>query len=151
MPSKKPRYFIVLGKFYYTDNIKRNFDNSQANYKEIFPIDGKLFEPRDQTTNEEVAKANENYHSGGTGGWAKWAWIGIKDKSSQGIYEYLNDNGPLTTSQWALGEPSNDNKYCVVICNSNGDWCDQECSLARYHVCESAYYANQIESLKFTK
>ena len=35
MPSKKPRYFIVLGKFYYTDNIKRNFDNSQAHCNQL--------------------------------------------------------------------------------------------------------------------
>ena len=47
----------MLGKCYFTDTIGRNFDDSQEICKEMFPLGGQLFEPRDQTTNEEVAKA----------------------------------------------------------------------------------------------
>ena len=50
-------YFGVLGKCYFTDTIGRNFDDSQELCREMFPLGGQLFEPRDQTTNEEVAKA----------------------------------------------------------------------------------------------
>ena len=54
----------------------------------------------------------------------------------------------MTISQWSSGEPSNDNEHCLVICKSNGTWCDQQCSLSRHHICESsAYYENQIEAL----
>ena len=62
-PIEKSGYFEVLGKCLFTDNITRNFDDSQAHCKEIFPLDGKLFEPRDQTTNEEVGKEIREYYS----------------------------------------------------------------------------------------
>ena len=60
-PIEKSGYFEVLGKCLFTDTIKRNFDDSQAHCKEIFPVDGRLFEPRDQSTNEEVGRINKDY------------------------------------------------------------------------------------------
>merc|ERR1711971_1255116 len=109
-----PNYFEVLGKCYFTDTIRRSFDESQAHCKEVFPLGGRLFEPRDETTYKEVLK--DRYKS--------YLWIGITDRSSQGIYQYLSDNGQLTVSQWLSGQPGSDSEHCVVICKSHGDWCD---------------------------
>ena len=132
-PIEKPGYFEVLGKCYFTDSSQRNFDKSQAHCKEIFPLGGRNFEPRDQTTNKEVAKAykeltNNNY-----------AWIGITDRSSQGNYQYESDNGELTVSQWKSGEPNSDRERCGILCNSSGDWCDYRCSFTSRHICERTY------------
>ena len=77
----------MLGKCYFTDKIKRNFDDSQAHCKEVFPLGGKLFEPRDETTNKEVLKAFERYH-----GDFSDTWLGITDRISQGSYKYESDH-----------------------------------------------------------
>ena len=88
---EKPGYFKVLGKCYFADKISRNFDNSQAHCKEVFPLGGQLFEPRDLKINEEVGKAQTKYHGSG-------AWIGITDRINQGSYKYASDSGSLTIS-----------------------------------------------------
>ena len=128
-PLEISGYFEMRGKCYFTDTITRNFDNSQAHCKEVFPLGGQLFEPRDDTTNKEVMK---NRYKGAT-------WIGITDRSSQGIYRYESDNGQLTVSQWYSGEPNGADQHCVVIINSNGDWYDTECSGSLYSLCERTY------------
>ena len=141
-PIEKPGYFEVLGKCYYSDKIERNFDDSQANCKEIFPLGGKLFEPRDETTTAEVGKAYRKFNGN------RQTWIGITDRSSQGIYQYETDNGNLTVSQWATSNPnrpSDDNHHCVALCNSSSDkWCDTSCSNNLYPLCEG----NENENLK---
>ena len=129
-PIEISGYFEVLGKCYFTDKIKRNFDNSQAHCKEIFPLGGRLFEPRDETTNEEVVKAKKGYFVGGR------VWFGITDRTSQGSYRYLSDDGQLTISKWHSGQPSEDYERCVIMCSSSGEWCDYPCSSIGYHFCE---------------
>ena len=135
-PLEKSEYFEVLGKCYYSDNITRNFDDSQVHCKEIFPLNGRLFEPRAQNTNKEVVKAFIK-HQGDT----LSPWIGITDRSSQGSYRYDSDNGYLTASQWDSNgnQPNDDTHHCVRMCNSSGDWCDVSCSSSRRHVCERTY------------
>ena len=136
-PIENSGYFEVLGKCYFTDKISRNFDDSQAHCKEIFPIGGRLFEPRDETTNKKVVKAKKKYHGGSYRG--STTWIGITDRRSQGNYRYLSDNGQLTvSSKWLPGlQPNCDSECeCVDICRSNGYWCDRRCSTLNYHLCE---------------
>ena len=128
-PLKKPGYFGVLGKCYFIDNMARNFDDSQAHCKQVFPNGGRLFEPRDETTNKEVIKNRYNV----------FRWIGITDRISQGNYRYESDNGQLTVSQWWQGQPNDDNHHCVYFCGSNGNWCDQDCSASEYSLCERTY------------
>ena len=127
-PIEKPEYFEVRGKCFYTDNTTRNFDDSQAHCKEIFPHGGRLYEPRDKSTNKEVAQASHRA--------SNWVWIGITDRSSQGSYQYSSDDGTLTISQWAADRPSNDNEDCGVFCTKGGSWCDAPCSDEKYYVCE---------------
>ena len=129
-PLEKSGYFEVFGKCYFTDTIKRSVDDSQAHCKEIFPLGGQLFEPRDEATNREVIK---NRYKGST-------WIGITDRSSRGSYRYESDNGPLTVSQWSSSEPNGDNERCVGFCsNSRPTWCDYPCNWAFLALCERTY------------
>ena len=129
---EKSGYFEILGKCYFTDEVHRNFDGSQAHCKEIFSLGGRLFEPRNETTNVEVVG---KMWAGTT--WAKYPWIGITDRSSRGNYKYESDNGHLTvSSRWRAGEPSDENQHCVEFCNSRGDWCDGSCSWRKYCFCE---------------
>ena len=125
----------MLGKCYFTDKIKRNFDDSQAHCKEVFPLGGKLFEPRDETTNKEVLKAYKRYH-----GEFSNTWLGITDRISQGSYKYESDNGQLTISKWSEGQPNYDSERCVISLNSSGAWNDYPCSGYNFlHICESTY------------
>ena len=133
-PLEKSGYFEVLGKCYFTDTIKRNFDDSQAHCKEIFPLGGRLFEPRNLTTNKKVRENRLEDFS-----LYSHAFIGITDRISQGSYRYESDNGQLTVSQWNGVEPNNDNEHCVTICSSSGDWCDDPCSSPFLHICERTY------------
>ena len=134
-PIEKSEYFEVFGKCYFTDKIKRNFDDSQAHCKKIFPLGGRLFEPRDEATNEEVVKVESKIHG------SNLAWIGIIDRISQGSHRYSSDNGQLTLSQWGSGEPGGGTERCVRTCShhSSGNWCDYECSGQWYHLCERTY------------
>ena len=138
-PIEQPEYFEVRGKCFYTDNTTRNFDDSQAHCKEIFPHGGRLFEPRDVST-KEIVKAYKRYH-----GSVRSAWIGITDRSSQDSYQYASDNGQLTIFQWARNQPNcKSSCKCLSFCRNNGDWCDMPCSFAgnsagNYHVCERTY------------
>ena len=132
-PLEKSAYFEVLGKCYYSDNIKRNIFDSEKHCKTIFPFRGRLFEPKDQTTNKEVAKAQKKIHGSND------AWIGITDRRSHGTYQYASNNEPLSISKWLSGGPNNENDHCVEFCNQSGDWCDLYCSALRYHICERTY------------
>ena len=127
-----PVKFEVLGKHFYTDKITRNFDDAQAFCKKIFPLGGRLYEPRDETTNEEIIK--NRY---------KPSWIGITDRISQGSYLYESDNGQLTISPpWHPGQPNRGNQRCVRFCESSkwqGKWCDQSCFSLRHSICERTY------------
>ena len=134
-PIEKTGYFEVLGKCYFTDTIKRNFDHSQAHCEEIFPFGGRLYEPRDLATNAEVGKAHQKYHGNRSD-----AWIGITDRISQGTYQYASDNGHLTISRWFSGEPNNDGARCVVYgYGSTGVWFDDYCSAQEFYFCERTY------------
>jgi len=133
-PTNDPNYFEVHGKCYFTDKIARTFDGSQAHCKKVFPFGGRLFEPKDLSTNEEVQKAGIRIY-GDTG-----AWIGITDIISQGSYKYASDNGNLTISPWSTSlynEPDNDNHRCVNIYQSK--WYDASCSFTKYSLCERTY------------
>ena len=123
---EKPGFFLALGKCYFTDTIKRNYDDSQAHCNEIFPHGGQLFEPRDETTNKEVLK--NRLQCCGT-------WIGITDRYSHGSYRYESNNGHLTLSLWIPNEPS-PNEHCVIICNTSGEWNSVPCSMAFWQICE---------------
>jgi len=133
-PIEKSGYFEVHGKCYFTDNILRNFDDSQVHCKDIFPLGGRLFEPREQITYEEVRKFKKWYH-----GSSSISWIGITDRISQGDYRYSSDNGHLTMSDWRSGEPNNNNERCVIMYKSTDDWHDYPCSSQAYHFCERTY------------
>ena len=133
-PIEKSGYFEVHGKCYFTDSTLRNFDDSQAHCKEIFPLGGRLYEPREQTAYEEVRKFKKRYH-----GHTSIAWIGITDRISHGEYRYASDNGHLTISQWCSGEPNGSNEHCVIMYKSTDDWHDFSCSGQLYHFCERTY------------
>ena len=83
----------------------------------------------------EVGKVQLGYHGANN----RWAWLGITDRSSQGSYRYESDNGDLTTSRWHPGEPNSEDEHCVHLCASAGNWCNRDCSVKVYTLCERTY------------
>ena len=82
----------------------KNYDDAISRCKKLA---GKVFEPKDDSTNEAVLN------------WAKEkgmeeTWIGIDDKTNDGTHVYSSDNEPVGFTNWDENEPK------VVIPSGSG-------------------------------
>ena len=91
---KGPNNIYLNGACYYVETTKLGFSEAIANCQETLP-NGRLFEPRDETTHNHVLAAALEISS-------QTFWIGITDTLSEGQFQYLS-GGNLTFSNWYPG------------------------------------------------
>ena len=85
--------FYLNGTCYYVETTELVIDEAIANCQETH--NGRLFEPRDETTHTSVVAAALEISS-------QIYWLGINDTLSEGQFQYLS-GGNLTFSNWNLG------------------------------------------------
>ena len=86
--------FYLNGNCYYVETTQLSIDEAIANCQETLH-NGRLFEPRDETTHNSVLAAALGISS-------QTYWIGINDTLSEGQFQYLS-GGNLTFSNWDAG------------------------------------------------
>ena len=92
-----PNNVYLKGTCYYVEKKLLSIGEAIANCQETLP-NGRLFEPRDETTqNSVLAAALEIWPSP-----SRPYWIGINDTLSEGHFQYLS-GGNLTFSNWYPG------------------------------------------------
>ena len=91
---KGPNNVYLLGTCYYIEKTLLGIGEAIANCQET-PNNGRLFEPRDETTHNSVLAA-------ALGISLQTYWLGINDTLSEGQFQYLS-GGNLTFSNWSPG------------------------------------------------
>ena len=96
---------------------------------------GKLFEPRDKSTNDQVIEFAKEMILPST----SKMHIGINDIATEGTWQYAT-GGDLVYTNWGNGEPNNgDCPTCheAEDCGETGTfWNDVPCSKERSFICE---------------
>ena len=123
------RYFKINGKCYFTDNHLRTYDSSQQFCKRI---GGKLFEPRNKVSFDDIRKAELEI----AGVTSRGTWIGITDMFDHGNYRYASNNKTLQFTNWHQSDqPDNPRHHCVTVISSY--FFDDRCSTNYHLICES--------------
>ena len=91
---KGPNNIYLNGSCYYVEKTLLGVSEAIANCQETLR-NGRLFEPRDETTHNSVLAAALGISS-------QTYWIGINDTLSEGQFQYLS-GGNLTFSNWNPG------------------------------------------------
>ena len=91
---KGPNNIYLNGACYYVETTKLGFSEAIANCQETLH-NGRLFEPRDETTHNSV-------HAAAVAISSQDYWLGINDTLSEGKFQYLS-GGDLTFSNWNTG------------------------------------------------
>ena len=89
-----PNNVYLNGTCYYVETTLLGLDEAIANCQETL-YNGRLFEPRDETTHNLVVAAAQAIAS-------QTYWLGINDTLSEGQFQYLS-GGNLTFSNWSPG------------------------------------------------
>ena len=89
-----PNNVYLNGTCYYVEKTLLSIGEAIANCQETLH-NGRLFEPRDETTHNSVLAAALEISS-------QIYWIGINDTLSEGQFQYLS-GGNLTFSNWNPG------------------------------------------------
>ena len=116
-------------------NSLKNFTDSQKRCDEVFNRGGRLFEPKDELSGDNVRKAQIKLNLGHTG-----TWIGVK-ATGPTTYEYASNEKNETTDipkrHYRHSTTHHDqNEYCLYLQYSNGTWSDQLCSDIADYICE---------------
>ena len=126
-------YVIILESCYYIE--KEALNNADAikncQTRNGFTYNGRLFEPRDSTTNHQVIESAKMISQ------STKFWIGINDLGTEGTFQYTT-GGDLVYTNWANGEPNNanfDGEDCVET-YSDATWNDQHCTDQIPSICE---------------
>ena len=126
-------YVIILESCYYIE--KEALNNADAikncQTRNGFAYNGRLFEPRDSTTNHQVIESAKMISQ------STKFWIGINDLGTEGTFQYTT-GGDLVYTNWANGEPNNanfDGEDCVET-YSDATWNDQHCTDQIPSICE---------------
>ena len=93
-------FFVEMDLFNYTDamvNCQTQFGSNNT---------GKLFEPRDASTNDQVIQFAKQMILPSTVGITSNMHIGINDMATEGTWQYAT-GGDLVYTNWAGAQPSN--------------------------------------------
>lgn len=128
-------YVTVFKKCYYIEKKSMNYADATVNCQNHF---GKLFEPRDSSTNDQVIETAKITHSSST--WYSGElnfYIGINDLATEGTFQYAT-GGDLNYTNWSNGEPNNSgNEDCVQTRWDHGTkWNDISCAEEHSSICE---------------
>ena len=91
---KGPNNLYLDGTCYYVEKTLLGISEAIANCQENLP-NSRLFEPRDETTQNSVLAAALGISS-------QIYWLGLNDTLSEGQFQYLS-GGNLTYSNWSPG------------------------------------------------
>ena len=110
-PASK-EFKLIDGKCYAFENVKRNFDDTQARCSQIFGsnIGGKIFEPQSDQVIQEVLKYAKDIWTPAN----PYIWVGITDKTSEGTFVYYS-NGQSHTLPWGFASSNDSTKNCLLV------------------------------------
>lgn len=68
------------------------------------------------------------------------AWIGLFDRTKNNKWQWVSDKSPLTSKNWAPGEPNGRSEACAEIYMATGGdkWNDLPCFFRRQYICEKS-------------
>ena len=109
------QYKSINGVCYFFDATNRNFDQAQANCKQIFGPTGKIYEPKTET------EARIFYDSYKLGILSSYTWVGITDRETEGVYKYASSGivVPESALFWNAGYPHQNSGNQDCVCNTN--------------------------------
>ena len=133
-PTEDSKFKYVLGKCYAFENVKRNFEAAKSR---CHALGGRLFEPKNKETHDNVVRMVNEFTSS-----SPVVWFGLNYNKSTGGLTYLSD-GQSAISFWASGQPykngHSSSNSCVVTRPSHLKWYnDKRCgsSSDSFTVCE---------------
>ena len=139
-------YTYVLGKCYYVEMDSFNYADAMDNCQNNFGSgnSGKLFEPRDAATNDQVIKFAARTMLPSTN---QKIYIGMNDLVKEGTFQYAT-GGDLVYTNWYSGEPNNSGEqHCMAKPTKTPlFWqnCFHRCQ-SRYQIrCQILYYSTYI-------
>ena len=120
-------FYVEIGLLNYADamvNCQNKFGSKNT---------GKLFEPKDSSTNDQVIEFAHRMILPSR----KPVHIGINDIATEGTWQYAT-GGNLDYTNWKYGEPNNGwgNEDCGMTWNSGTTWNDGICSKKFPSLCE---------------
>ena len=127
-------YKYILGNCYYIEATAYNIIKSSENCRDRFNSlgnGGKLFEPKNQITNDAVIQEARTVTS------SPDFFLGIQDSNSQNNWQYISNNKLVSWFNWRSGEPENLNDGCVGPSgNLDYTWNDRPCGGRVASICE---------------
>ena len=111
-------------------------------------IGGKLFEPKDRSTNDMVFNIAKSLitgnHTNRKASFKDWVyfWIGIDDIDEEGVFKYNSDASLVTLDLWGTDEPNNGggnrNEDCTHLRGfaDSSAWNDYNCAGECEFICE---------------
>lgn len=117
--------------------VRKNYADAQSSCE---ANGGFLFEPKTLAINNAVYDKAVEFM-----GTIKWAWIGINDINTEGLWVYSSDSSsiPSNINQWYPGQPDNygGNQDCGYLkaspdSNLHGKWLDFDCNSKFNFICE---------------
>jgi hypothetical protein len=132
-------YTFVLGKCFYVEMDLLNYADAMDNCQNHFGSGnaGKLFEPRDVPTNDQVIEfaartilpsANQKMY------------IGMNDLVKEGTFQYAT-GGDLVYTNWYSGEPNNSGEQRCVAKRTKAPLIWQNCFHRCQSRCQILYYS----------
>ena len=128
-----------MGNCYYLEATAYNFTEASENCKNRFGNHGIgiLFEPRMQILNDAVIKEARR-----TVTTSYLFWMGIRDSDSNNNWQYVSSNQKVIWTNWAPGQPDNNNgdpENCLTTNGVSGfKWNDGSCAFSFPSICELA-------------
>ena len=138
----------INGKCFKVEKGLFNYANAMVNCQNQFGSDntGKLFEPKDSSTNDQVIEFAKETILPST----SKLHIGINDMATEGTWQYAT-GGDLVYTNWGNGQPDNCHS-CGGVVNVNGQdcgttwpgttWDDDQCDQERPSICEMISIGN---------
>merc|ERR1712110_851450 len=131
-------YRTVEGKCYYYQKSGMEYADAVTNCKAKFNGNGRLFEPRSKSDNNDVVSQARQINAN------QPFWIGIRvqphDESRDFYYLSEGPNEKLAFEGWAAGEPNDigNKEDCVSVLRFSGNlmWDDSNCANEEYSICE---------------
>ena len=123
-------YTYVLGKCYYVEMDSFNYADAMDNCQNHFGSgnSGKLFEPRDAASNDQVIEFAARTILPSTN---QKIYIGMNDLVEEGTFQYAT-GGDLVYTNWHSGEPNNSGEQRCVAKRTKAPIIWQNC----FHRCQ---------------
>ena len=138
-------YTYVLGQCFYVEMDSFNYADAMDNCQNHFGPNnsGKLFEPRDASTNDQVIEFAARTILPSTN---QKIYIGMNDLVKEGTFQYAT-GGDLVYTNWHSGEPNNSGEQCCVAKRIKAPLIWQNCFHRCQSRCQILYYSTSYQCL----